>query len=346
MKLMKHTSSLLVFVLLALLGCNKDDGGPTQPPDLPDARTVFVLNEGNFQSGNASLGTFDPETQQTNEKVFEAVNDRALGDVLQSMTVFDGKGYLVVNNSGRIEVIDLETAESIQSIDGFDSPRYLLPLSDERAYVSDLSGGAISVLNLSSGQVEKEITVSDWTEQMVLAEGVVFVTAPLTNQLFMVDPLSDQLVGNIEVPFGPQFVRVDRDGMLWVLSTGKEVDDLKPALTRIDPVEKTILWSQFFEDFDPPGELEINAAGDQLCFLQGDVFLMGIDETALPKAVFIEAEGKLFYGLGIDPTDGTVYVSDAIDYVQKGKCYRYTAEGVALDVFETGIIPGDFAFKP
>jgi DNA-binding beta-propeller fold protein YncE len=53
-----------------------------------------------------------------------------------------------------------------------------------------------------------------------------------------------------------------------------------------------------------------------------------------------------YYGLDVDPGTSEVYVSDALDHVQRGRVYRLNADGTPLDTFITGISPGAFCFKP
>jgi len=53
-----------------------------------------------------------------------------------------------------------------------------------------------------------------------------------------------------------------------------------------------------------------------------------------------------YYGLGVDPVRSDVYVADAVDHVQRGVVYRFSAGGVALDTLRTGINPGNFCFRP
>jgi len=59
----------------------------------------------------------------------------------------------------------------------------------------------------------------------------------------------------------------------------------------------------------------------------------------------ISQGSRNLYGLGVDPTTGNIYVSDAIDYVQKGKVYRYHPDGSLIDSFTAGVIPGGFYFQ-
>ena len=46
-----------------------------------------------------------------------------------------------------------------------------------------------------------------------------------------------------------------------------------------------------------------------------------------------------------DASNGEIYVSDAIDYLQRGSIYRYSASGNLIDQFKAGIIPGGFCFR-
>ena len=80
---------------------------------------VFIIHEGNFQGGNASLSFLNYFTGIMSNGVFSSANnDVPLGDVGQSMEVHNGKGFIVVNNSGKIEVVDLNGLSSAGTISG------------------------------------------------------------------------------------------------------------------------------------------------------------------------------------------------------------------------------------
>ena len=50
------------------------------------------------------------------------VNNRPLGDMVQSFSVADDKGFIVVNNSQKVEVVLLNTFKSSGCIRGILSP--------------------------------------------------------------------------------------------------------------------------------------------------------------------------------------------------------------------------------
>ena len=108
---------------------------------------LFITNEGNFQYGNASLSYYDPETKQVQNEVFFRANGMKLGDVAQSMTIYDNKGWVVVNNSHVIFAIDLNTFKEVGRIENLTSPRYIHFLSDEKAYVTQLWDNRIFIIN-------------------------------------------------------------------------------------------------------------------------------------------------------------------------------------------------------
>jgi hypothetical protein len=72
---------------------------------------------------------------------------------------------------------------------------------------------------------------------------------------------------------------------------------------------------------------------------------MSISAGSLPGIPLIAANTENFYGVGIDPSSGIIYVADAIDYVQRGVIYRYRPDGTLINSFLAGIIPGDFYFN-
>src|SRR5688572_10749977 len=117
---------------------------------------IFILNEGNFGTGNSSLSLYDEKTGDLVEDIYKEVNTENLGDVLQSMALSDRKYYLVVNHSGKIVVCDKQLKKLAQ-ITGLASPRYFLAIDRNKAYVSDYLANKIHILDLRSNVVSGSI---------------------------------------------------------------------------------------------------------------------------------------------------------------------------------------------
>jgi DNA-binding beta-propeller fold protein YncE len=338
---------LLLIAVCIITACRKDKPEDVLTPSINTAANgVYVTNEGNFQFGNAQVSYYDPSSNNCVQDLFEPANNRPLGDVCQSMYTFNGKVYMVVNNSGKIEVVNESNFSSVATITGLTSPRYFLPVSNSKAYVSDLYANHISIIDLSNNTIGNSIACNGQTEEMILAYGKVFITNYLSDKLYVINTLTDVLTDSITIGFGSNSIVEDKNGKIWVLCSGSASNAVKASLHRINPVNNLVEQSfTFLNSTETPWRLNMNAGNDTLYYLNNDLYRMSITASSLPPTPFISHGTRNFYGLGIDPSSNEIYVSDAIDYVQRGKIYRYDAAGTQLNTFLAGIIPGDFYFK-
>lgn len=317
---------------------------PSAPSSDP-ASKVWIVHEGNFQWGNSSLGWYEPATKQFSPGVFDSLNQQILGDVFQSISFFDQQAYLVINNSGKIEVVSTATGITSGTIEGLTSPRYFLPVSKDKGYVSDLYAGSIATIDLVTNKVNGTIALPGWTEEMLFVNSMVAVTNVSQPFLYLIDPIKDQVTDSVSISIGGNNLEIDHTGQLWVSCSADLQTNRAGALYRIDPrtweVSKTIAFSEA----RGPTDLRISADGTVLYYLDTDLYAINIEADSLPDCPVVSAEGGLFYGLGIDPYNGDIYVADAIDYVQRGVILRYDKSGELLDEWRGGIIPVAFDFE-
>lgn len=304
---------------------------------------VFVIHEGNFQGGNASLSFYSKDTEVMSNGVFTSVNSIPLGDVAQSMEIRSGKGYIVVNNSGKIEVVDLNGLTSAGTITGLTSPRYIAFVSDTKAYVSDLFSGEVSIFNPQTLSIEGSIAIAGQTEQMEVIDGQLLVAGTGANYLYKVDPNTDSKVDSVDVGVGPANLVVDANGKVWVLTNGGFGTEI-PKLVRVNPSNMSVELTLDFPSIDNyPGNLEISGDGNTLYYVDAQVYQMSINDNALPTTPFTSA---FVYKCGVDPIEDVVYISDAGDFNSNGKVYRFESNGTAIDTFNVGVIPAEYAFTP
>ena len=337
-------------VLLLIGGCT-DDPVETIFLDLDTSQGVFIACEGNFMYGNGSLSFYNTVDKKVTNQLFYARNNVPLGDVVQSVALLDNALFIVVNNSGKIVVADANTVEFKGNITGLVAPRYIHFVSGQKAYVSDLYAGHITVVNPKTLEVTGTISLEGHTsEQMVQIGKYVYTTNwSYGNKMLIIDTEKDELAGWMEVPLQPRDLVVDRNGRIWVLSDGgyegSPAGNEVPALCRIDPETLTIEQIYRFNPSDAPSSLELNSKGDTLYFLNRHIYKMPVENRHLPESAFINGNDMLFYHLAVDPRNNDVYVADAIDYTQDAVVYRYSATGELIDSFKTGINPSHFMFR-
>jgi hypothetical protein len=355
---MKNYNLLIVFMLAAVISCEKEPVDIVYS-DLGDRKGVFISCEGNFMYGNASLSFYDKENHTVYNNVFFARNRAPLGDVAQSVAS-DGKHlFVVVNNSGKVVVMDKNTLEFKHVISDLVSPRFIHFVNSAKAYISDLYARRITIINPSDFTKRGFIDVSNGesnstrhpTETFAQIGKNVFVACwSYDNQILVIDSETDEVTGAVTVPMQPKKMVVDVNQKLWVLCDGSFKGAPggyeQPALVRIDPVTLTI--EQIFrwtERDEFSGDMQMNPAKDSLYFIAGDLYKMAVNSRKMPDAAIVKAGNRLFFSLGVDPEKGDIYLTDAIDYMQHAIIYRYTANGQPVDSFRAGVNPGHFWFN-
>lgn len=317
---------------------------------------LFITNEGMFQYGNATLSYYDPETKSVENEVFYRANAMKLGDVAQSMTIRDGVGWIVVNNSHVIFAIDINTFKEVGRITNLASPRYIHFVSDEKAYVTQIWDNRIFIVNPKRYEITGYIECpnmameSGSTEQMVQYGKYVFVNCwSYQNRILKIDTETDQVVDELIVGIQPTSLVMDKNYKLWTITDGGYEESPygyeTPSLYRIDAAKFEIEKQFRFKPGDSPSEVQINGEGDKLFWINKDIWSMDVEADRVPVRPFLKYRDTKYYGLTVNPRNGDVYVADAIDYQQQGVIYRYTANGEPVDEFYVGVTPGAFCWK-
>src|SRR5665213_378414 len=263
----------LAIVLGIFSSCKRDQ--PLAPTTagitITSGMGAFVVDEGNYLGGNAKISFFKFSDGSAIEDLFQPENLRPLGDVGQSMTLINGEEYVVVNNSGKIEVVNPSNCSSSKTITGFTSPRFILPVSATKAYVSDLFANAISIVNLSTNIRTGSIPFPGESEAMVMVNGEVFISSTDHDKVFVMNPNTDLVTDSISVAKGGNSLQLDNNGKLWVLCYGDYTTSAPGGLYRINTASHSVELSLPFTTAESPTRLCANTTRDTLYYLDYDV---------------------------------------------------------------------------
>lgn len=346
----------LVFVsAVFFFSCKKEVEAPA--PDLPSGEEkVFIVCEGSMGNGNAALSLYLPEKDSVYEDIYKTVNGKALGDVFQSMVRVGGQYLLSVNNSDKI--LSVDSGLKLKAMVSVSKPRYLLPVNHQKVFVSSLFSNQVFILNPVTMVIEKTLSLpAQNPEGMLLFNQQLYICPWDTgsNKVYVVNPQTAELTDSFSIPgVAPSEILLDKEHKLWILSGN--ASEGKPAFwTCIDPATHQILKTFAFPPDAEPIHPVMNPTRDTLYFVEvnynfgaahNGVFRMSIYDQQLPETAFIPAQPfQYFWGLGIHPENGDIYVGDPKGFIQKSTVFIYRPDGSLKKQFNTGVGAGHFYFS-
>ena len=306
---------------------------------LYSSEQVFVACEGNYYQSNGSLWTI------ADDEVY-GYEGNPLGQVVQSVLVHEDKLYVVVNVPGSIQVFDIHE-DGLTLVDYVDTqysgPREMLIVGDYM-YFTNWYTADVKKLNLSTLEIESEIAMPGLPEDIVLHDGKVYVSIIMNsdwsdgNLIASIDTQSDSIVDTYEVGSGPGDILVFEDE-LYVSRTFYDEN-----------------WNAFY------GTSKINSNGDVVIKNYGAGVACGGSVHALNGSVYRSFNGGVakldqdlniledtrvgdfnFYDVySIETIDDKIYFGLS-DFSAPDEVVVLNSEGVELNRFNVGAIPGDFA---
>ena len=350
----------LVFPVLAtfsliLASCEKEVNNPDRKGY---KKGVFISCEGAFNTNNGSVSWYDTDSAGMTNNLFEMINGRPAGDVIQSFALAGDYGVIVANNSGKLEIVDLETFESTGTVTGLSYPRYFAYTGSGTGYVSNGSfAGEVYKIDVKSATVTDTIYVGMGPEQILPVNGNLFVANSggwgYDNTVSVISMITNEVIETISVGDIPVALVRDMNNDVWVLCRGKViyndtwteiVEETDSKLVKIDAgtLEKSgeVIIGETGDYFNPSW-LAINPEGSILIFGEsGGLYLMGINDNQQPAEPYIV---KNFSAAGIHPDSGELFGVEITGYSTPGKLHIYDT-GNLVSSFDTGIAPGGLVF--
>ncbi|MFV0304469.1 MAG: YncE family protein [Moheibacter sp.] len=345
---------LNLYVLLAIsiftISCNNDDDNEVIIEG-DFVKGTFVLNEGNFGAGNASI-SFISETGIITDNIFASVNNQQLGDVAQSMYFEDDLAYIIINNSNTIEIVNRYTFESVATIaGGLQNPRYM-EIYNGKGYVSnwgdagDTSDDFIAVIDLATNTVTSTISVAEGPENLTEENGKLYVAHQggwgFGNSISIIELGTNSLTSTLTLSDVPS-VMEEEDGYLFVLCSGKASwtgDETIGAMYKINLQNNQVVDEFEFPIGTHPSYMQIE--DDVVYYTVGsDIYKTNVADIELQNTSFISTSEngmENLYGFNVD--EGWIYICDSKDYISTGELFVYSLDGNLNSQYPiNGIIP-------
>ncbi|HEY0246355.1 MAG TPA: DUF5074 domain-containing protein [Mucilaginibacter sp.] len=346
---MKQIKFNYLFIALAfvavLTSCHKDKLDPNAGTPISQRAGLYVLNQGNYMANNSTLTYYDYATKTLIPDQFFLANNAKLGDTGNDLGIYGSKMFIIVNNSNAIDVVDAKGAKFIKQITLY-QPRSVV-FYKSNAFVTSY-GGTVSVIDTASLTITKTITVGSDPEQMVIANGKLYVansggldptTPGTTVSVIDLTALTEtkKITG---VLADPVTITADTYGNVYVLSLG-DFNKILPGMTIIDNTtdivkSKTTLNLSY--------NIPITVNGDFVYYFTADnkIAVYNAKTQTLASANFI-TDGTTIttpFAITIDSISGEVFITDAKDYSSNGALYAFDKTGKKEYSITTGISPG------
>ncbi len=326
-----------------LLGC---DNATDPEPVLTGPNGVFILNEGAFRAGNAELSFLDDETGTVTGNLYASANNgQTLGDVANAMAMFEGRLFIAVNNSLRIDVIDATSHQSYGRIALPGLPRQIVVANERKAYVT-MQDSTVAIIDPGTFSYVRSITTGPIPDGIIRAGGRIFVLNSgfgSGSSITVMDEASDSIIATIGTPMGPTHAAMAGDGRFLVVCTGfsdwsDPTNDTHGAVLLIDAAALAIIDSLTIEGH--PGKLAVDASGT--------VFLLGPGQFPATPVWKLETSPSLrvisqsfidgsFYGIGIHEERQEIMLADAGSFVTNGRVLIYDDSGTLRRTLTSGI---------
>ncbi len=351
MKTMKKLLFLPIVTLLFISCSNDDDPQPEQNPPADYDKGILVTNEGPFGTGSGTITFVSEDFATVAQNIYKTVNNKELGNIVQSMGFLDENAYIVVSNSAKVMIANRYTFESVDSIKvGLENPRYFIGDNGTKGYVTDWgdpndnSDDYVAVVDLRTNSIASTIPVAFGPEKMVFYNNKIYVAHQgAFGQNNLITVISGSSVENtITVGEVPNSMIIS-ENTLYVLCGGNPYytgNETAGSLLKINLLTGQVSQTFAFETTQHPTNLTMDGA-NLFYSLNGKVYKLDKTSITLPGTDIINGD---FYAM--QAKDGKLYATDADDFVSRGSLLIFDlSTNQQIQDFQTGIVPGGIYFN-
>lgn len=263
---------LIIFSILSLaffIGCSESSSNPADNNG-ETARTLYLIN-GSAETLSKMVISDGTITQNI-------VNT---GLIPNRILTHNGLIYVVNSGTDNIMVIDPQNEGVISKTIGLvqgNNPWQMAFVSSDKAYVTNFKDNSVSVINVTTESVLKDITVGTGPEGILVVGDKAYITntgyagwgAPWEQaSVSVIDITADSVIHTLDVPVNAQDMALAPDGKLHVVCTGNYIDVFgKIAVIDINAASPVV--TDTIDIGSTPGDIEITSSGKGYCVAWGD----------------------------------------------------------------------------
>lgn len=363
MKRLSYLSIAALALLAFAASCSKDDN--EEPVIIEPSGSVYILNEGSWGKNNAELSRWDIDSQTLTADWYSSVNSSPLGDVGNDIVVTDNFIIMAVNSSNLIEFCD-RIGKSTGRTEAVPNVRKLA-VDPSQLYIyatSYADNGYVAKIQLSTFEVVDTVHVGYEPEGIVYYNDRLYVANSggygyngdhdYEQSISVIDPTSMKELKRVDTGHYnltgaflqnseyPRFILVNAAGdyasrpassFIFDCDSQTVVAEYDFPATYATQYQGTYYalgssYSYASGKFEYTGKkIAMNASGAPSV---SDWAVPGISDMVAPYGVYYTKRGELL-------------VTDAGDYVSRGKLFRYDQDGNLLSTETVGVCPGHFA---
>jgi len=291
----------------------------------PDSTAVVIVNEGNFQWGNASIGQFKPSENSYTDGLYRSANDQALGDVLQEAHRFGDQHFLVMNGSNELLICDASWRE--ESRISMAGAPHRLWFWENSLWITDLFSREIRQLDYQGQKIQSWQSKQSSIEICVWQDRLLFVQE-----------------GGIEA------LNSSRDSLFELLSTSRKIQDVLSMNNHLYLLYQNgdlEYWEhpdssrQLLENHPLSGQsLIVNHDAQSFYSYDGSEIRWHKLASNFRGESWLKLETQNFYGLSLDPSGESLWLFDAQNFVAPHRVLQIDlATKSILHDFEAGALP-------
>lgn len=332
---MRYLKFLLSFIIL--YSCANSETEQT----LNNKSFVFVACEGNFGASNGSIHIID-ENGETS-----SVND--IGDVVQSLEVFNNKLFVIVNNSHKIIAYDInENGLSLPGIEvstNGSGPREMVIVNDN-LYFTNWNTNDVKILNLFNYTISDFISFEGKPESIIYDNNNLYVGIQLNNDysdsnlLYEINISSGEITNEFEIGYGPTSIIKSNDDIYVANTYYDENYNAFFSTSRVDLNINQITINNYGDGVVCGGSVhKIN--NDVYRSYDGGIVMLDDNLNFINSTKIGDEEPNQVYSSEI--INDKVYFG-ITNFTDINLVKIYNSNNELDSTIEVGLFPGDFAF--